>query len=226
MLLDHVKFLVFGALVVATHAVTVKMVGIDERLSYYCTNIRPSQCCKAISYGLAGGCIPSYIFHTFLWVNFYNLPPSTIAASFWPRFGIEENCNGPVKESKYMANGGDAYLYTPEGLPQVTGGGYVKCSEPKAHSGWLSLIAGLCVSFLQHGVTSPRAWWANDLAPEDEMPRSVYPDIITIDGTNYTDGNLGNMMYISDSGEIINLNPIGRSSLIPQYCQRLLIQRM
>ncbi|KAI9703229.1 MAG: hypothetical protein M1836_007794 [Candelina mexicana] len=210
MLFKPIRLVAFAAsLAVANAQVTIKMVGYHEMTSFYCTNVRPSQCCKAISYGLAGGCIPTVMFNTFLYAKFENLPAASLAASFWPRFGIEENCNGRIKESKFLFGGGDAELSSDRDLasePQITGAGYIKCGDPKHGVGWLSVIAGLCLPF-QH--IFRRSWLANDLAPRDDVPSSVYPDIITIKGTNYTDGGLGNLIYKSANGELLNLNPRG-----------------
>ncbi|KAI9716129.1 MAG: hypothetical protein M1812_005557 [Candelaria pacifica] len=200
-------FLAF--LAVAQAGVTIRLVGYWEPTTFYCTDVRPSQCCKVVSYGLAGGCMPTFMFNTFLSAQFYDLPPRTLAASFLPRFGVDENCNGRIKYSKFMADGGDATLVSIDDLayqPSVTGAGYIKCGDPKPSVGWLSVIAGLCVSFKD---MNPRSWLPDNLAPRDEVPSSVYPDIITINGTNYTDGRIGNLMYKSISGELLNLNPIG-----------------
>ncbi len=112
-----------------------------------------------------------------------------------------------------MAAGGNAILAHLDDLanqPSVTGAGYIKCGFPRKAEGWISVIAGLCVSFKN---LWSRSWVSDTLAPRDDVPPFVYPDIITYNGMNYTDGGRGNLVYMSATGQELNLNPIGRSKV-------------
>ena len=125
-------------------------------------------------------------------VDFVSLPLGVIA-TVWQSQGIQTGCDGRVLEARYglpRLNWRDA-----ANPPRISGASFVQCPQAQG-TGWFPALVGLCLRLNKRVATVEPAWG--------------YPDIILLDGTSYTDGRRGDLLYKNAMGDLLNLTAIDR----------------
>ena len=123
-------------------------------------------------------------------VDFVGLPLGAIAA-IWQSQGILVGCEGRVLETRYGLPRWN-WRDTAE-PPRISAACYILCPE-RQYSGWTSTLAGLCLKLKKRHPAAELAWG--------------FPDIITFNGSNYTDERRGDLMYRNSSGALLNLTTL------------------
>ena len=153
----------------------------------YCTAVPPGYCCR-----------PTSIFAGPTLARFQDLPPGSVAA-FWQYVGDREDqrdCNSRVLETR---SGRSSWLYYPPPLLEISGGSYIQCPAGNVNRGWVQALAGFCMKLRNR---SSRELAETDAAIE---PMWGYPDIITVNGTNYTDEKRNDLVYRDSAGNKLAL---------------------
>ena len=125
-------------------------------------------------------------------VDFVELPLGAIAA-IWQSQGMHIDCDGQVLETRYGLSRFN-WRDTAE-PPRVSAAVYILCPE-RQYLGWVSILTGLCLKLHKRRSAAEQAWG--------------FPDIITLDGSNYTDERRGDLMYRNSSGALLNLTTLHR----------------
>ena len=149
-----------------------------------CTNVPPGFCCRTIEPGGSK-------------VEFTGLPLGAIAA-IWQTDGPNSaiGCDGRVLDSHH---GGPRWTYSSPGMeagqgwPRISGGSYIQCPGANVARGWVQILAGFCTRLNRK------------MAAATAKPTTGYPDVITFNGTNFTDGRRGDLLYRSSAGGLLNL---------------------
>ena len=151
----------------------------------HCTDIPPGICCRAIVPHVTSG-------------QFSHLPPGTISA-FWGNTVTDsamEGCNGQILDSHY---GSPQWEWQdPTFPPRILGASYISCPSSNIERGWGSVLAGFCAR-MKRGTDSK----AESVPPS--QVGWVWPDMITIDGVNYTDDRKGDLLYHDSENRLVNL---------------------
>ena len=123
-------------------------------------------------------------------VNFGGLPWGSISG-VWQSDILSSACSGNALANYYAGPPTWSFIRS-----RISGASYVECPGI-APPGWSMSLVRLC--------PQPRRRSAA-IAPVE--PTWGYPDIIQINGTNYTDSRRGDMIYRNSDGMILDLNMI------------------
>ena len=123
-------------------------------------------------------------------VNFGGLPWGSISG-VWQSDVLSSACSGNALANYYAGPPTWSFIRS-----RISGASYVECPGI-APPGWSMSLVRLC--------PQPRRRSAA-IAPVE--PTWGYPDIIQINGTNYTDSRRGDMIYRNSDGMILDLNMI------------------
>ena len=153
----------------------------------YCTEVPPGYCCQPIN-----------IFTGTSLARFHDLPPGAIAA-FWQYIGDREDqrgCNTRILDTRY---GRTNWVFYPPSLTEISGGSYIQCPAGNLNRGWLQVLAGFCMRLHNRN--------GRELAETGAVvePTWGYPDMITVNGTNYTDEKRNDLIYRDTAGNMLNL---------------------
>ncbi|MCJ1242189.1 hypothetical protein MMC14_010196, partial [Varicellaria rhodocarpa] len=152
----------------------------------HCTNVRPGTCCRPITPLTTNG-------------QFSNLPPGAISAFWGPEVHttiLANGCNERTLESHY---GSPQWAWQdPVFPPRISGASYVSCPLDKIDRGWGTVLAGFCSRLKRRGAVSVSA------PPTTADPAWVWPDIIMVNGVNYTDNRKGDLLYYDMKDTLLN----------------------
>ena len=121
-------------------------------------------------------------------------------------------CDGEVLDS-YLAAGAPRWTWRdPVTPPRITGASYNQCPGPPIVTGVGPLLASLCPA-MRMGISSlassfPKRWRrkAREGGGGDVGgAKWAFPDIVVVNGTNFTDGRRGDLMYRDEMGRVLNL---------------------
>lgn len=159
----------------------------------YCTNVPPGYCCRSLS-------------QKTVIAEFVDLPPGAVAAVWHDT--LQAGCRGLVLET-HTGNPRWRYenyqpLVGTRNVPVLSGGSYIQCPGVLAARGWIAILAGFCFR-LNH--SNKRRTVAKAVEPI-----WGYPDIVTVNGTNYTDGRRGDLAYRDAAGTLLNLTLLQRET--------------
>ena len=159
------------------------------------TAVAPGFCCVAPHpwwYGARG--------------EFNSLPLGAIAA-FWedlrPRDSALSWGCGRTLDTHY---GNPDWTYFAPAPQRLSGASYIQCPGKTAslaqwsEVGWLGVLLGFCTRKIQRTTGSRvtagiEATWG-------------YPDIVSVNGTNYTDGRRGDLVYRNEEGNVLDLDTL------------------
>lgn len=171
----------------------------------YCTAVAPGNCCISE--------LPECSTMVANMGKFDHLPPGAMSA-FWGRpagddwnLNCHRGCDGrqlafryDVPHWKYKA---------PTGYREsIHGASYIQCPSKTIATadatglGWLGVLLGFCTK-------AGRERRSVSVEAGDgvvKKPTWVYPDILEVNGTNYTDGRRGDMVYRDLVGRKLDLN--------------------
>ena len=147
-----------------------------------CTNIPPGTCCRTLTPFVTNG-------------QFLNLPLGAISAFWGPGEGSTSvnGCEEQVLDSHYGAP--QWKWQNPAFPPGVSGASYILCPTGTIGRGWGTALAGFCARLKRDSDSVATPAW-------------VWPDLITVDGVNYTDDKKGTLLYYDDHNNLINLTSI------------------
>ncbi|MCJ1232666.1 hypothetical protein MMC14_000619 [Varicellaria rhodocarpa] len=153
----------------------------------YCTAVPPGYCCQ-----------PTTIFTGSTRARFIDLPPGAIAA-VWQYDGDREDQRGCNTRVLQAHAGQPNWMYYARTLNEISGGSYIQCPAGNLNRGWVQVLAGFCMKLLKRS--------GRELLEEDAViqPTWGYPDIITVEGINYTDHKRNDLMYRDPAGNELNL---------------------
>ena len=165
-----------------------------------CTDLPPATCCRSLSPVVSRG-------------QFSNLPRGAISAFWGPVVRLfempPEACERRVLESRYDA---PQWAWQDNGAytPRITGASYILCPSSAMDRGWGAVLAGFCARAKMKRRRGTGGDAAASLAatppthPLSSGPAWVWPDVITMDGVNYTDGRKGNLLYYDSENRLLN----------------------
>lgn len=170
-------------------------------LAYY-TAVAPGDCCISL--------MPA---HSTIVVNqgiFNHLPPGAISAFWGAPPGTDwaqhwhRGCDGRQRAVRYDVPRWE--YHAPYGYRNfIHGASYIQCpakTAPTAQetgTGWLGVLLGFCTRATRRRSVHVQG---GEAARE---PRRVYPHILEVNGTNYTDGRRGDMVYKDLAGRTLDL---------------------
>lgn len=219
-------FLLLGVPTLTTQ-VDVQLTGLwGWGSEMWCSNLRPGECCK-----MRDPDLPS-LNNAFDVINFYHLDILDVGA-VWSEalysLSPSNGCSGPAIDAHIGLSGSTWTFssddYSPEAFP--TGAMYFRLprsQEPsqkdKSMLGtegigalvrgghkWSSHKVGISLS---GSFPRKRAIISQDtgIAFLNGPPRWRYPDLISANGTNYTDDSRGDLVYRSENGAVLDLNDL------------------
>ena len=199
--------------------------------SQTCNNLRPGRCCQGrplpILPGLPGG-VRSYRI-----AQFTGLEPLDIAAVWQPQGTVGGCSNVPVATTagpgnwRYPAAGnsegllsGASYIKLPHSIPAdqkapmleaqgilglITGGGQYVAKQ--AGNSLLAQAAQAALA-LHGGKNRRRGIRSKDkgVVFAQPPPVAVWPDLIMVNGKNYTEESIGSSKYVSEDGSVLDLS--------------------
>ena len=148
-----------------------------------CNNLPPGTCCRTITPSVTNG-------------QFSNLPPGAISA-FWGPDAGSSSMNGCEERMLDAHYGAPQWAWqNPAFPPRVSGATYILCPTGTLSRGWGIALAGFCARLKRDSdsVVAAPAW--------------VWPDLITVDGVNYTDDRKGSLLYYDSHDRLINLTSL------------------
>ena len=161
----------------------------------YCTAVPPGRCCASLpGFGATLG-------------TFRALPDAAIGA-FWQSPGPgdfswtrQTACSGRVLDAHV---GGPLWIYQAPESVKIAGASYIQCPSRMAATGrdtgigWLGVLLGFCTSGSRKRSAAPGAII---------KPTWTYPDIVQVNGTNYTNGMAG-LIYKDWRGRRLDLKSL------------------
>ena len=164
----------------------------------HCTDLAPGTCCRAIA---GQGAVTDG--------QFSNLPQGAISAFWGPavrRLGTTTNgCDETVLVSRY--NAPQWAWRDPMYPPRIGGASYIECPTSGIARGWGAVLSGFCARLKRkrgEGSAVSEPPLAEGLTPRGG-PAWVWPDLITVDGVNYTDDRRGDFLYYDGMHRLLNL---------------------
>ena len=126
---------------------------------------------------------------------------------------IDSGCNGDVLETRLGGAGPPRWTWRdPAVAPRISGASYAICPPDPVKTVLGPFLVGLCRTL---------KWGAFSLPPRNQRngneqpgagkisePNWMYPDIIVINGTNFTDGRRGDLIYRDGVGNVLNLTQL------------------
>ena len=190
------------------HSTSIELMSIDSVDPYtpgthlICDPVPSAFCCHPL---------PGWT--TALVAVFQGLPLAAVAAVYQqqapapgsrsPPDPSNSACDGPILDSHV----GTPYWehWAAGGAPRIAGASYYNCLPSKtARVGGLSaLLGGWCFPHKMVGVIDRRE--SNEERGERKVLRGGYPNIISFNGTNYTDEWRGDLIYRDGEGRILDL---------------------
>ena len=162
----------------------------------YCTAMPPGRCC-ASRYGIRA-----------TQGSFLDLPDGAIAAFWQAPFGVAwdppsegKACDGRAMET-YV--GDPRWVYQAPLYDGITGASYIQCpgkavsTAESTGTRWLGILLGFCTK------GNKKRGGASGASMK---PTWTYPDIMQVNGTNYTN-YMGNLVYKNSGGEVLDLTPL------------------
>ncbi|MCJ1242264.1 hypothetical protein MMC14_010271 [Varicellaria rhodocarpa] len=148
----------------------------------------PGECCRGPPYGGIARI-----------GEFFNLPQGAIAA-FWESSHYVSGCDERILET----HTGAPYwrLQDPEPRGRISGGSYIQCPLGVASQGWIEALVGFCQG------PRNRAVGSGGRGTERVQPTWSYPNVINVNGTNYTSQHRHDLVYRDSAGTLLDLATI------------------
>ena len=166
-------------------------------LTYSCTSVAPGFCCRNFH-----GRVPSNLprqqgIRTS--GSFIDLPLGAISAVWELKEGeLLTSCNERALETRYDI---PHWSYEVRDPLYIGGASYIQCPSARLDIGWTSTLAGLCIHLHK------RLWREVPTREDSAAPELAwgYADVITFNGTNYTDERRGDFIYKDTTGNLFNM---------------------
>ena len=157
-----------------------------------CTNLPPATCCRTVASLTSNG-------------QFSALPSGAISALWGPAVRTlsapqPDGCNERILNTHYDAS---TWAWQDTAFPpRISGASYILCPSKAMEWGWGAVLAGICARVKRRGADPVAA----AAAASTQQAAWVWPDLITLDGVNYTDNRKGNLLYYDSQNRLLDLS--------------------
>ena len=153
-----------------------------------CENVAPGECCRGPPYGGIARI-----------EEFFNLPQGGIAA-FWESSNFVSGCNERILETH---TGAPYWRYQDPKLGgKIAGGNCIRCPLGTGIKGWIEALDGFCLG------PRNRAVGSGSRETESVQPTWGYPNVVSVNGTNYTSQHRHSLVYRDSAGTLLDLTNI------------------